>query len=163
MQSNLQQRLTRAKELLRTARHGAMATVNADGSPHNSPVYLVFDETLEHLYWGSYPDSLHSQNIQRTGQLFMVIFDMVAKGGLYIKAENGHALFGQELELGLAAHNKARFRDGKEALSLDFYTDNPQHMYGADIISLSVNMAERDADGHVIRDFRQEIRPQDLL
>ena len=80
---DLTARIARAKELLATVRHGVIATVNQDGSPHNSPVFMAFDAD-HNAYWASNPDAVHSQNIARTGQVFIVIFDSVgAGGGLY--------------------------------------------------------------------------------
>ena len=70
---HIRERIDRAKELLATGRHGAMATVNADGSPHNTPFYLILDDTLEHIYFGSHPQSVHTQNVIRTGDMFIVV------------------------------------------------------------------------------------------
>lgn len=164
MDEQVKQRIERAKMLVKTARHGTMATVNADGSPHNSPFYLMLDEKLGRLYWGSHPDSLHSQNILRTGQLFVVVYDMMEKGGLYLNCKNGHELEGDELVESLRVHNRNRARDGKEPIPLEYYqADTPQKMYGADITGLWVNQAERGEDGMVIRDYRFEVTPSQLI
>ena len=40
-------KLSRAKELITTSKHIALATVNSDGTPHNSPVRFYVDEKLE--------------------------------------------------------------------------------------------------------------------
>lgn len=67
MNSSSQVQIDRAKELLRTVRHAAMATVNADGTPHNTPFFLILDPELKRVYFGSHPHSVHSQNVVRTG------------------------------------------------------------------------------------------------
>jgi hypothetical protein len=156
------ERTERAKELLRKVRHAAMATVNADGSPHNTPYFFMADPGLERLYWGSHPESQHSQNILRSGQLFVVLYDAVENGGLFIEAEDGHVLEGRELEEGLAVH-QALERDGKEPISSDVYVRGPQKMWGARTRRFWVNASERDSDGLLIRDYRLEVQREDLL
>lgn len=165
IEEQVQERIERAKVLIKTARHGTMATVNKDGLPHNSPFYLMLDEKLEHVYWGSHPDSLHCQNVIRTGQLFVVVYDMMEKGGLYLQCESGHELAGEELIEGLRVHNKVRARDEKEPIPLEYYSTDvsPQKMYGADITKLWVNSAERGAEGFIVKDFRYEVSRQQLL
>jgi general stress protein 26 len=59
-------KMNRAKELIHTSRHISLATTNADGSPHNSPVKFLYDEKLENIYWDSNVETLHSQNILST-------------------------------------------------------------------------------------------------
>src|SRR6266536_301064 len=163
MEQRVKERIARAKELLNTAKHAAMATVNADGTPHNSPFYLIVDETLEHIYFGSHPEPLHSQNVMRTEQMFVVVYDMIERGGLYMRAVNGRQLAGEELARGLAIHNQKRARDNKEPLLQSYYEgDNPQRMYGADLVGFWVNAAERGADGLIIRDYRLEVARSQL-
>jgi hypothetical protein len=162
----LQERITRAKDLLKTALHIAIATVNEDGSPHNSPVFYACSPDLQHIYWGTHPQSQHSKNIARTGQVFAVLYDAITAGGLYLRADDAHILEGDELKTGLAVINKARRRHKKEGdLPLENYVgEAPQRLYGATIQQLWVNLNERDsATGYIMRDYRQEITPQDLL
>jgi hypothetical protein len=154
------EQINRAKELLKIARHAAIATVNADGSPHNTPLYLILDDALEHFYFASHPESLHVQNVVRTGELFAVIYDMMERGGLYMKAVGGHELSGAEYEAAMAAHNKKRIRDGKDPIPPGNYQ---LRMYGADLVNFWVNAAERNEQGWVIRDYRQEIVRESLL
>lgn len=141
-----------------------MATVNQDGSPHNTPFAFVCSGDLEKIYWGSWPKSLHSMNVERTGQLFVVVYDKQVGGGLYIKAENGHSLTGEELEKALEVRNRLRVHEGKEPLSLDYYQGtSPQRLYGAKLFAFWVNLTERGDDGSVVREYRHEIDRQDLL
>ena len=97
--------------------------------------------------------------------MFIVVYDLREKGGLYMKAENGHELTGQGLEEGLAVHNAARARQDKQPIPLDYYTnpDNPQHMYGADLVTFWVNVEERGGLGnHILREYRHEINREEL-
>lgn len=164
MDQDLERKIRRAKELLATARHAAIATVNEDGSPHNSPLRIIFDPKLENIYWGSHPESVHSVNITRTGKIFVVLYDLIQRGGLYIKAEDAHVLSGEELEKALFLHNRKRTEEGSEPLTLDYYRgDSPQRMWSARITNFWVNTSEKDANGHVARDGRQEITVKDLV
>lgn len=164
MNEDVESRTKRAKELLKAAKHGAMATVNEDGTPHNTPFYLILDDKLRRVYFGSHPDSLHSQNVVRTGNMFVVVYDMIEKGGLYMQAVNGHELSGEELTQGLVVHNAMRKRDGKGPIDQAYYEgDNPQRMYGADLVAFWVNVAGRDANGYIAKEYRHEIKPEDLL
>lgn len=167
MSSNLDnygETIERAKELLHTARHAAMATVNEDGSPHNTPFRFLYDPKLQYVFWGSHPESLHSLNIIRTGQIFVVLYDAVLRGGLYMKCENAHMLEGKELEDALVVHNSFREKNGESILNIDYYQGaSPQRMWRAEIKNFWVNGAERDAQGHVARDGRKEITARDLF
>ncbi|HSX28561.1 MAG TPA: pyridoxamine 5'-phosphate oxidase family protein [Candidatus Saccharimonadales bacterium] len=150
-------RIERAKELLRTVRHAALATVNEDGSPHNSPVFAGFDEQLR-MYWASNPESQHSKNIARTGQGFIVLFDSLQKGGgLYLKVA-AHVVSDKALAEGVAAFNKARERILRESVVVEDFTHNAtQRLYCAEPLTAWVNLAERDPDGKIVRDNRYEI------
>lgn len=155
-------RLARAKELLQTVKHAALATVNADGSPHNSPVFMAFDEQLRG-FWASDPLAQHSQNIARTHQVFMVLFDAVGKGGgLYIRA-TARQLDETELPQALKVFNQARKRHLQEEIpAVMFAADAPQRLFVAEPLQLWTNLAERNDAGFIIRDQRYEITPQDL-
>lgn len=164
MDEDLLKKIKRAKELITTSRHISIATVNEDGSPHNSPVRFIYDPKLEYIYWGSHPESLHSKNIIRTGKIFTALFDRIERGGVYMKCENAHELSGKELEEALAIHNTFRIKEGGEPLELSYYKgESPQRMWGAKITNFWVNYADRGADGHLIKDGRMEINAKDLL
>lgn len=164
MQKTIVEQIARAKVLLTVCKHAAMATVNEDGSPHNSPFLFMHDDALTQVYWGSHPDALHSQNVLRTGQLFIVLYEADERGGLYMQAEHGHELQGKELETALTIHNRLRLSRGQAALPVTYYTgDSPQRMWGADIKKLWVNGTTRDADGRIIQDIRSEITARDIL
>jgi len=157
--------LTSIRELLSSVRFATMATVNADGSPHNSPFMFLHDDQFTHVYWGSHPGSQHSKNIVRTGQLFVVVYDSFeVKPGLYIQAGSGHALEGNELEAALAIHNAFRKRIGKKEIPYSYYIDtSPQRMWSAKIIHLWINAVERDGKGFLLKDYKIEIKREDLV
>lgn len=157
-------KLNRAKELIHTSRHISLATTNADGSPHNSPVKFLYDEKLENIYWDSNIEALHSQNILRSGQIFAVLFDRMEVGGVYIKCTDGHPLSGKELEVGLEITNSSREKEGKEKITLDYYSEGSvQKMWSAKIANLWINMPVRDENGFIVRDERVELDRNILL
>ncbi|HEX7724872.1 MAG TPA: pyridoxamine 5'-phosphate oxidase family protein [Candidatus Paceibacterota bacterium] len=157
-------KIIRAKELITTSKHISLATTNADGSPHNSPVRFYYDEKLERIYWSSNAEAAHSQNILRTGQVFGVLFDRIEFGGVYMKCEDGHTLAGKELEAGLAIVNASRAKEGSEKISADFYTaGSVRKLWSAHITHLWINMAVRDGNGFIIKDERVELDKRKLL
>lgn len=162
MQSgNLAERIERAKELLHTVRHAALATVNQDGSPHNSPVFSTFDEELN-FYWASNPAAQHSQNVARDGRVFVVLFDSVGKGGgLYVKGQ-ATICRGDELTNALIAVNASRKHWVREQVDASYYIDGPDRLYKAVCQAVWVNITDRSADGLVIREARHQISPDDL-
>jgi hypothetical protein len=163
MKEHIQVRIERAKELLATVRNASMATVNVDGTPHNTPFFFIRDNTLRHIYWSSHPESLHSQNAERTGNVFIVLYEGSAGGGLYIKATQAKQLVGSELEEAISVHNSMRKREGKKLIPPSYYSGkSPQRMYGAQPVSFFVNVSERDADGLIIKEYRHEVSPADL-
>ncbi len=157
-------RIERAKELLQTVRHAAMATVNDDGTPHNTPYFFVASDDLTELYWGSHPDSLHSQNIARDGNIFVVLYEANAGGGLYIKCQNARQVSSADTEKVLTAFNKRRAQIGKDPLPANYYeSSSPQRLYVADTVTCWVNYAERDENGLIIQDKRLEVPLKELI
>lgn len=160
----LELKLNRAKELIYTSRHIALATTNTDGSPHNSPVRFFYDEKLENIYWSSNIEALHSQNILRTGQVFGILFDRIEFGGVFIKCEGGHILDAKELEVGLEIVNCAREKEGQQKITLDYYASgSDQKLWSAKITNLWINMPVRDENDFILRDERIELERNSLL
>lgn len=154
------------KELLKTVRHIALATVNEDGTPHNTPVFIIFNDDLSKLYWGSHSESLHSKNIQRTGKVFAVVFDsnQWGQGGLYLTISNAREVSSEELPEALRIHNEARARWGSNPLEIGYYqTDNGQRMYVGEITKIEKYGSERDTEGKMIKEGRIEISEEELL
>lgn len=158
------ERISRAKELLATVHHAAMATVNQDGTPHNTPFHFQIDETHEHIYWASNPESLHSQNLARTGQAFIVIYMPGNGDGLYIRVENAHIVEGAEFEEGLRIRNEQRAKAGRKPITAEHYHGSSvQQMYRADLVQFWINEASKNEDGNITNDWRTEINKEDLL
>jgi hypothetical protein len=163
-QDKYQERVERAKWLLSHIKHAAMATVNEDGSPHNTPYLFMCSSDLREVYWGSHPQSLHSKNIGRTGQAFIVLYESNAGGGIYIKCERGRVAEGDELDLALAAHNKRRADFGKELIDISYYqAPSEQRIYIADTITFWVNYGERYDNGQLREDKRFKVDVEALL
>ncbi len=164
MSDTKKDRIDRAKWLIKKAVFAAMATVNEDGSPHNTPYLFICSNDLGELYWGSNPKSVHSKNIERTGQIYVVLYEASEIGGLYIKAKNARVAEGDELDRALAAHNKIRADKGKYLLSSDYYCEpSEQRMYIADTETFWVNHMDRHDNGKLREDMRTEVSGKELI
>lgn len=161
------QQLALAKKLLQTVRHAAYSTVNEDGSPHNSPLMLIHNDSLTKFYIGSYSESLHSKNIERSGLAFAVIFDSFTKGqgGLYVHLRNGHEAVRDELLEALRVHNGVRAKHGSAPIALSFYQlEKPsQRMYEFDVEKIEIYSSHRNKEGLIQFEERIEVDPSDLL
>lgn len=154
------------KELLKTIRHIALSTVNDDSTPHSTPLFFIHNSDLSKLYWGSHPDSLHSQNIIRTGEGYATVFDskVWGQGGVYLTIKNAHQVSAEELPEALEVHNQTRKRWGKEPLKIEYYKEpNPQRMFVGDISKIEKYVFIRDKEGLVVEETRIQIKPEDLL
>lgn len=161
MDALLVERLERIRNLLQEICHVAIATVNEDGSPHNTPVFGGIDNQLR-IYWALHPNSMHSQNIARTGQAYIVLFDSIGPGGgLFINAKAKEVEQG-EFDQALKMFNEARAKRGRDIVGADKFTDSVQRLYVAEPLETWVNLAERNEQGNVIRDYRHEISLNDL-
>jgi hypothetical protein len=157
-----QNRVARAKELLGIVRHVAIATVNADGSPHNTPVFSTFGRDLT-LYWASGAQAQHSQNITRDSRVFIVLFDSLERGGgLYVQANAEVLEDVADIEPALAIINANRARWNRPPVTADDYTGD-QRLYRAIFQKAWVNVTERDQEGQVTSETRREVTPHDLL
>ena len=163
MEESLKQSIVKAREFLQKVRNAAMATVNEDGSPHNTPFFLLYNPSFTKIVWGSHPNSQHSKNILRTGQLFVVIYDSFGRDGFYVKAKNGHITEGEELDETLQINNAFRAKENKKPLEKSYYEgENPQRMWSADVEKIWVLVDERDSKGLIVQEHRREISPQEL-
>lgn len=160
----LQEKIARAKQLLDEIHHVGVATVNSDGSPHDSPVFMAFDDKLN-SYWVSHPSSQHSQNIARDARVFMAVFDSrEGHGGLFIEAR-AHALEGHDqATAGYEALSKLKERFYGTMGDIGIYTSKDgQRIYRAEPVRFWVNKSERDQSGAIISDRRYEITLDELL
>ena len=154
-------------DLLNKSRIAIYATVNEDGSPHNSPMFFIPSAKLDIIYMGTHPESLHARNITRTGQAFAVIYGRTSEGlkGLYFKIENFHEVADDiELVKAVQAHNDARKKFAKPPIPVEYYkTPNPQRMYVGDIVEISKNAMERGKGGYITRDTRHTLEASELI
>ena len=156
-----------AKKLLQTVRHVAYATVNDDGTPHNSPLMLIHNEERTKLYIGSYSDARHVKNLERAGQAFVVIFDSFTKGqgGIYITGNNAHECVGEELAEAIRVHNIFRARHGSRPIEAAYYQKPKpaQRMYCIDVAKIEVYSVVRDENGLIASETRVPIGATALL
>jgi len=165
--SNTQEQIELAKKLLKTVRHAAYSTVNEDGTPHNSPLMLIYNEDLTKLYIGSFSESTHCQNLMRTGRAFVVLFDSFTKGqgGIYITGDNAHECEGDELVEALRVHNSIRAKHGSDPIDITYYqSDKPsQRMYSVDVTKIEVYSVIRDeVSGLVVSESRVPVEAEAL-
>lgn len=158
------ERIARAKALLARVRNAAMATVNEDGSPHNTPFHYIIDDTREHLYMATAPAAVHTRNVLRTDHAFIVIYAENEADGLYMEAHYVRECYDNDLRVGLDAWNAQRATENKPPIESDLFSGaSPQRMYRLELVRFWVNNSERNAEGNIIQDYRQEIQREDLL
>jgi len=159
-----QERIARAKELLKTVRHAAMATVNEDGSPHNTPYFFAHNADFSRLFWRSRSDTQHSKNIEHTGQLFVVLYTSAGKGdGLYFQAGNARQADAAELDEIIAQFNLARQAAAMPVVDPGIYKTAVPKFYVATVENIWINSADVDTNGIITRDYRVPITAADLL
>ncbi len=155
-------RLSRAKEVLRDIHHIPVATVNEDGSPLSSPVFMAFDGLL-HGFWSSSPESMHSKNIARDPRIFLAIFDSKeGHSGLFL---SGKATVLNEPGPILAALERLAKLKGSlygGMGDVGHYIEGPQRIYEFIPEKAWVNHSEKEGSV-VVRDQRFEIPLSDLL
>jgi hypothetical protein len=152
------EQIRRARKLLKTVRHASYATVNEDGTPHNSPLMLIYNDDLTKLYIGTFTEALHTKNLVRTGATFVVLYDSFrsGQGGVYITGVNAHECKGDELVEALRVHNATRERYGYPPLDLSYYQKPApaQRMYSIDIVKIEVYGSLKDEAGLIISEAR---------
>ena len=161
----LDEQIAQARKLLQTARHAAMATVNAEDSPHNTPYYLLFEDDLSYFYWASKPEAMHSQNVERAGKAYVVIYDThESSGGLYVQLEDAERVPGEDLDRAIASHTKARAKVGKAPVPKEQYDAMGQVFYRARPVAFWVYAVERDPHTNfIVHEGRQQVSASDLL
>ena len=160
----MDERHKKVRHLLAHIPHVAIATVTEEGLPHNSPVFGAFNDKL-HLFWASDPNAMHSHNIRRSGEVFVVVFDSHAGGdGLYFA---GHAE-----ELTDTAHfnyayqllTQAKARVGGRLGSRERYEgEGPQRLYRMVPEAVWINHIVKDDDGLIITDERVSLALDELI
>ena len=69
-----------ARDILDRIRYVVLGTIDEDGRTRTSPVYFT-PHGYEDLYWVSYADTHHSQNLARDRRLSGVVFDSTRPPG----------------------------------------------------------------------------------
>lgn len=156
-QENMNYLTKQAKEIINKILYITIATVNEKGEPWNTPVYSAFDENYN-FYWVSALINEHSQNINRTGKAFLVIYDStVAEGtgqGVYIKADA--KMLTSESEI-IHATKYLYGRKNKPVRPVfDFMGDSPRRVWCAVPEQVWTN-ADDKVNGHHV-DSRVEIK-----
>lgn len=152
-----QRRIEQIRRVVAEAKIVPIATVSPGSVPHNSPVFLAFDADFNAI-WSSDPASQHSQNIIRTGQVFLTVFDSGNRvgGGLYIEAQ-ASVVSAQDPDFlpALKVYAEAkRIVGAPEPIREDFTQPEGQRLYIAVPKSLWINYSTKDEQGKVIRDQR---------
>lgn len=152
------------RELLKTAKHMALATTNEDGSPHNTPLFYAIDFEMQKIYFASRKTSLHSQNIERTGQGFAVIYDSNEfTGGVYMKLENMGVVSDENIGQALSVYNKKCTDCDNDALAPDFHlVEDGYSLYEGNIASVQVYNMEVDDNDYLKNETRRNVVLGDL-
>lgn len=163
----MQDQIQLAKNLIHDVRHLALATANADGTPHNSPLMRILSDDLKTLYIGSHKDSLHVKNLLRTGKGYAVLYDSnrPGMGGVYLTCANARLCVDDELRIALSVHNKVRAHQDKMPIDLAYYAgdESGQGMYALDITLIEIYAVERLESGLISHEVRRPISSEDLL
>ncbi len=72
---------TRAKTILDAIKYAALATISKDGEPWNTPLAAFHFDNDCTLYWASWQNNHHSQNIRANGKAFVVVYDSTPADG----------------------------------------------------------------------------------
>ncbi len=145
----------KAKSILDSIYYATLSTVDADGSPWNSPVYCVYDE-LYTFYWASYVKSQHSQNIYTNSKVFIVVYDSTVPWG------TGRGVFMQAMAAEVTDPNeiakvcelrRLRVPDANQPPD-EFMGDRPRRLYRAIPQNIWINQ-DSEKNGHFI-DVRVE-------
>jgi general stress protein 26 len=71
----------KAKAILDAINYITVATASNDGQPWNTPVAGFHFDNDYTLYWASWQDNQHSQNIRANGKAFVVVYDSTPESG----------------------------------------------------------------------------------
>ncbi len=71
----------KARAIIDGIAYATIATVNESGEPWNTPVAAYHFDDDYTLYWASWADNQHSQNIRSNGRAFIAIYDSTPANG----------------------------------------------------------------------------------
>lgn len=82
----------KAKSILDNIKYITIATVSDDGQPWNTPVASFHFDNDYALYWASWQNNQHSQNIRANGKTFVVVYDSTPandnpSAGVYLQGQ----------------------------------------------------------------------------
>lgn len=142
-----------AKDILSNIKYATIATTDKH-KPWNTPVFYVHDYDLN-IYWSSLPTSVHSTNIAKSGQVFIVIYDSTSnKGyGLYIEASAKVVEGENEIRRVLKLISVRKNKD----LNFESFLKTKQKIYKAIPSKIWLNDAKKDANGYYKEDFRLNV------
>lgn len=153
------------KELLKTLSHIALATVNEDGTPHNTPLFFAVDKNFTRIYFASKEESVHTKNFVRTGRAFVVMYNSnTFQGGVYLTVEKGRKSEGEELEEGLKTYNEKCAETMNDALPPAFHLiEDGYRLYAGNITKIEVYHSVEDENGQIKRESRREIPAEEII
>ncbi len=118
----------KARTVLEQNIYCVISTTNDDGSPWGSPVFFGFDDDV--IYWRSWTESQHSQNLERRPDAAVCVFDSHqpwGKGeGLYLSGKAVRLEDREEAEVALSIID-ARSPEPKQVE--EFLAPNPRRIY----------------------------------
>lgn len=149
-----------AQAIIDDIRYMAIATVNENGDPWNTPVARYHFDDDYTLYWASWTENQHSKNIRNNGKVFIVVYDSTPSTG-----QPSQGVYIQALAEEVTAENEAMeaakvFRndpynpsDGKEYLD-----EKPRRIYKAIPQKIWINDDDNVNDNFV--DIRVEAKEE---
>lgn len=147
----------KAKAILDQIYYATLSTVDSDGNPWNTPVYCVYDESYN-IYWASYVESQHSQNIYANHKVFIVVYDSTLLWGMgtgvFIQAQAREVT--DPIEIAKACElRKIRVSDANQPPD-DFIGNRPRRIYRATPQQMWINQ-DSEVNGHFI-DERADVK-----
>lgn len=120
-----------AKTILDVIAYITIATVSDDGKPWNTPVAGFHFDSDYTLYWASWRDNQHSQNIRANGKAFVVVYDSTPadnspSAGVYMQGQTFELTGEQEVMQAALVFKDDPYNpsDGKQYLG-----DYPRRIY----------------------------------
>jgi general stress protein 26 len=146
---------TDAARIIKAIEYITIATVDDSGRPWNTPVYSAFDPALN-FYWASDSQSVHSANIVRNPNVFLVIYDSTVPAGtgegVYMRAI---ALMLEDRDAIRSALEVLDQREGGAHTPQQFLGEMPRRVFSARTTDVWIN-GDGEKNGHFI-DIRIEV------
>jgi pyridoxine/pyridoxamine 5'-phosphate oxidase len=120
-----------ARELLDANTYLTLGTVDADGRPWVSPVYMAA-EGLRRFYWVSSIDARHSLNLAERPSVSLVVFDSSVRpyhGRAVYAVGEAHEVSGDALARGLEIYPGPASRGATPVTRQDITAESPYRLY----------------------------------